>query len=219
MEEEGGSASSFNSFGPVRSDPAWADKRLREPSRSGLFYLPIKLLQDNTLIWHGRRGSKTSPKSDNLCSWLHAKEKPGNRHITEESSRLRGPVCSICWELRDSVWNSGKAWEMQIMRTHCRERDATFGNGGSTGGTQEALWILKMFLGCAQWRRTPLIPALKTQSRCVPVWQLPALSGPHGPVNELPWGSTLQKGRRKQNPPRPCGRHPIATHSELAQQP
>eukprot|EP00073_Rattus_norvegicus_P044592 XP_017446731.1 PREDICTED: uncharacterized protein LOC103691527 isoform X2 [Rattus norvegicus] len=29
MEEEGGSASSFNSFCPVRSDPAWADKRLR----------------------------------------------------------------------------------------------------------------------------------------------------------------------------------------------
>ncbi|XP_029331459.1 uncharacterized protein LOC115030650 isoform X2 [Mus caroli] len=29
MEKEGGSASSFNSFCPVRSDPAWADERLR----------------------------------------------------------------------------------------------------------------------------------------------------------------------------------------------
>ncbi|XP_060234205.1 uncharacterized protein LOC132652461 isoform X3 [Meriones unguiculatus] len=54
MEEEGEVGSSFNSFCPVRSDAAWADKRLREPSRSGLFYLPIKVLQDNTLIWHGR---------------------------------------------------------------------------------------------------------------------------------------------------------------------
>ncbi|EAW78353.1 hCG1654087 [Homo sapiens] len=37
MKDERGTASSFNWFCPVRSDQAWADKRLREPSRSFAF--------------------------------------------------------------------------------------------------------------------------------------------------------------------------------------
>ncbi|CAD7690804.1 unnamed protein product [Nyctereutes procyonoides] len=65
MEDERGTASSFNSFCPVRSDQAWADKRLRKPSRSFAF-LPANQTatrQHPDLAWTSRVQA-CSPKSD-----------------------------------------------------------------------------------------------------------------------------------------------------------
>ncbi|EDL35048.1 mCG142516, isoform CRA_b [Mus musculus] len=73
MEKEGGSASSFNSFCPVRSDPAWADERLR--SLHVQCFLPANQTatrQHPDLAW-SPRVQACSPKSENLCSWYTQK--------------------------------------------------------------------------------------------------------------------------------------------------
>ncbi|XP_077899831.1 uncharacterized protein LOC106145044 isoform X2 [Ictidomys tridecemlineatus] len=103
MEDERGTASSFNSFCPVRSDQAWADKRLREPSRSLLFYLPIKLLQDNTLIWHGHRGSK--PVALNrIISAADNKQKRSQATAILQKKTINSEVSELFVLLDHQIW-------------------------------------------------------------------------------------------------------------------
>lgn len=56
-----------------------------------------------------------NPKSENLCSWLHAKEKPGNRLITEESSRLRGRYFAL--RASDHIWTWLCFWSVNCFTT------------------------------------------------------------------------------------------------------